>query len=114
MPVYQLRCKTENVYIYMIQLGEKRVGSPKKDAFELHCLRVDYQAKYWLNANNVQMDVVTATDTGGWKLGGGPVAPIGCEDCLFLTLFCNALLICSILSRFATILTRKRELVVRL
>ena len=57
----------------MIQFGEKRVGSPKKDAFELHCLRVDYQAKYWLNAYNVQMDVVTATDTCGQKLGGGPV-----------------------------------------
>ena len=95
MPVYQLRCKTENVYIYMIQFGEKRVGSPKKDAFELHCLRVEYQAKYWLNANNVQMDVETATDTGGWKLGGGPVvidalfnvAPIGCEDCVFCPYF---------------------------
>ena len=37
------------------------------------------------------MDVGTATDTGGWKLGDGPVvidalfgvAPIVCEDCVF-------------------------------
>ena len=70
--------KTVNVYIDMIQSqlflqGQKRVGSPTKDAFELHCLRVDYQAKYCLNANNVQMDVGAATDTGGWNLGGGPV-----------------------------------------
>ena len=37
------------------------------------------------------MDVGTATDTGGWKLGCGPVvidalfdvAPIVCVDCVF-------------------------------
>ena len=37
------------------------------------------------------MDVGTATDTGGWKLGGGSVvidalfdfAPIVCGDCVF-------------------------------
>ena len=41
------------------------------------------------------MDVGTATDTGGWKLGGGPVvidalfdvAPIVCEDCVFCPYF---------------------------
>ena len=92
--------KTVNVYIDMIQFqlflqGQKRVGSPTKDAFELHCLRVDYQAKYWLNANNVQMDVGAATDTGGRNLGGGPVvidalfdvAPIVCEACMFCPYF---------------------------
>ena len=57
-------------------------------------MRVDYQAKHWLNAINVinaQIDVGTATDTGGWKLGGGSVvidelfdvAPIFCADCVF-------------------------------
>ena len=41
------------------------------------------------------MDVGTATDTGGWNLGGGPVvidalfdiAPIVCEDCVFCHYF---------------------------
>ena len=41
------------------------------------------------------MDVGTATDTGGWKLGGGSVlfdalfdvAPIVCGDCVFLPWF---------------------------
>ena len=41
------------------------------------------------------MDVGTATGTGGWKLGGGPVvigalfdvAPIVCEDCVFCPYF---------------------------
>ena len=57
-------------------------------------MKVDYQANHWLNANNVinaQIDVGTATDTGGWKLGGGSVvidalfdvAPIVCGDCVF-------------------------------
>ena len=51
-------------------------GSPTKDAFKLHSLRVDYQAKHWLKANNAinaHMDAGTATDTGGCKLGGGSV-----------------------------------------
>ena len=42
---------------------------PTKDAFELHCLRADYQAKIWLNAINAEMDVGIATNTDGWKLG---------------------------------------------
>ena len=42
-----------------------------KSRFELHYLRVDYQANHWLNANNAQMDVGTANDTGGWKLAIG-------------------------------------------
>ena len=57
-------------------------------------MRVDYQAKQWLKTYksiNAQMDVGTATDTGGWKLGAGSVvidalfdvAPIACEDCVF-------------------------------
>ena len=41
------------------------------------------------------MDVGIATDTGGWKFGGGPVvidalfdvAPIVCEDCVFYSYF---------------------------
>ena len=41
------------------------------------------------------MDVETATDTGGWKLGGDTVvidalfgvAPIVCEDCVFYPYF---------------------------
>ena len=41
------------------------------------------------------MDVGTATDTGGWKFGSGPVvigalfdvAPIVCEDCVFCLYF---------------------------
>ena len=52
----------------------------------MHCFRVDYRTKNWLIAINAQMDVRTATDTGGWKLGGGSVvvdslfnvAPIVC------------------------------------
>ena len=42
---------------------------PTKDAFELHCLRADYQAKIRLNAFNAEMDVGIATNTDGWKLG---------------------------------------------
>ena len=68
------------------------------------------------------MDVGTATDTGGWKFGGGPVvidtlfdvAPIVCGDCVFCFCFCNALLTCSTLSSFAIVLARKRVLVARL
>ena len=67
------------------------------------------------------MKVGTATDTGGWKLGSGSVvidalfdvAPIVCGDSV-LSLFCNTLLTFSILSSFAIILTRKRELVASL
>ena len=51
----------------------KKVGPPIKDAFDLYCLRGDYQTKNWLNASNAQMDVRTAMDTGGRKLGGGSV-----------------------------------------
>ena len=43
--------------------------TPTKDAFELHCLRADYQAKIWPNAINAEMDVGIATNTDGWKLG---------------------------------------------
>ena len=46
------------ILIQSILQGEKRVGPPTQDAFELHWLRVDYA--YWLNANNAQMDVGTA------------------------------------------------------
>ena len=35
------------------------------DAFEIHCLSVDYKVNNLLNANTVQMDVTTAIDTGG-------------------------------------------------
>ena len=70
-------------------------GPPSKDAFELHCLRVDNQAKHCLNAYNAQMDVGTTTGTGGWKLGLGSVvvdslfnvAPIVCEDYVFCLCF---------------------------
>ena len=41
----------------MIQINIFSKARPTKDAFELHCLRVNYQAKHWLNANNAQMDV---------------------------------------------------------
>ena len=62
------------------------------------------------------MDVGTATDTGGWKLGGGSVvidalfdfAPIVLWGLCVSSLVCNALLACSILSSFAIILTKKR------
>ena len=37
----------------------------------MHYLRVDYQVNHWLNANNAQIDVGTANDTGGWKLAIG-------------------------------------------
>ena len=61
----------------------------------LHCFRVDYKAKLCLNANNARMDVGTATDTGEWRLGCGPVvidalfdvASIVCEDCVFCPYF---------------------------
>ena len=66
------------------------------------------------------MDVGTANDTGGRKLAIGSDSVV---DTLFnvllplfvglcvLSLFCKALLTYSILSSFAIILTRKRELV---
>ena len=52
------------------------------------------------------MDVGTATDTGGWKLVGGSVviyalfdvAQIVCGGLCVLSLYCNELLECSILS----------------
>ena len=62
LPVWQLRWNRKCIYwfdtIHFFLQGEKRVGPPTKDAFELHCLRVVNE--YWLNANNAQMDVGTA------------------------------------------------------
>ena len=56
------------------------MGSPRKDTFELQYLRVEYQAN-WPNATtNAQMDVGTATDAIGWKLGGVSVV----VDSLFI------------------------------
>ena len=45
------------------------------------------QKKNRLNANNYQMDVRTATDTGDWKLGDGSVV----VDSLLLPLFVGVL-----------------------
>ena len=88
-----------------------------KDAFELYCLRVDNE--YWLNANDAQMDVGTALVDGNLHLAVALLllnhCLMCCSHCLWglcvLSLFCNALLTCSILSSFAIILTGKRKLV---
>ena len=68
------------------------VGSPTKDAFESHCLRVDYQAKYWLNANNVQFKWMLEQQL--IQVDGNlavallfDVTPIVCEDCVFCPYF---------------------------
>ena len=62
------------------------------------------------------MDVGTATDTGGWELGGDSVvidalfdvAPIVCGDCVFRPWIEMHYLHVVSISSFAIILTRKR------
>ena len=95
------------------------VGPPTKDAFDFYCLRVDYQTKHWLNANNAQMDVRTATDTCGWKLGGDSVvdslfnvAPIVCwGSVLCPSFFLNMHYLLSFLVLLSSSRGRERELV---
>ena len=73
------------MFIDLIQFnllqGKKRIGPSTKDASELHYLRVEYQANHWMNTNNNQMDVGTATDTGAWKL------VIGADSVVVYSLF---------------------------
>lgn len=42
---------------------------PTKDALELHCRRVNFQAKIWMQACVTHMEVGLAVDTGGWQPG---------------------------------------------
>ena len=88
--------ETEGVDIDLIRFNlfsKARKGlellPPTKDALELHCFRADHQAKIWLNAYNAQMEIGTATDTGGWKLGRNgieivwsrlPAVPTACME----------------------------------
>ena len=37
---------------FSLLLGDKKVGPPAKDAFELRCFRFYYQANYRLNVSN--------------------------------------------------------------
>ena len=78
----------------------EKFGPHTKDAFELHCLRVDYE--YWLNDNNAQTDVGTAQVDGNLQLAVALLLLIHClmccPHCLWglcvLLLFCSALLTC--------------------
>ena len=42
---------------------------PTKDALELHYARSNYQAKIWLQADVVEMDIDVPDNSGGWKSG---------------------------------------------